>query len=152
MKRAILITARLKSKRLPLKVIRKIKDKTMIEHMLDRLKLSKKVDQIIICTSNINQDKPLIEIADNNNVSYFLGDPDDVLVRLLNAATQFQVDTIINCTADNPFVDPEYIDKLIEYHEKHNNDFSKIEGLPFGVFSYAIKRVFPSPFSLFSWE
>ena len=105
MKRAILITARLKSKRLPLKVIRKIKDKTMIEHMLDRLKLSKKVDQIIICTSNINQDKPLIEIADNNNVSYFLGDPDDVLVRLLNAATQFQVDTIINCTADNPFVD-----------------------------------------------
>ena len=42
MKRAILITARLKSKRLPLKVIRKIKGKTMIEHMIDRLKLSKK--------------------------------------------------------------------------------------------------------------
>ena len=67
-------------------------------------------------------------------MSYFLGEPDDVLLRLLNAASQFRVDTIINCTADNPFVDPEYIDKLIEYHENNNNDFSKIEGLPFGVF------------------
>ena len=140
MKRGILITARLKSTRLPFKVIKDIMGKPMIVHMLDRLKLSKLSDQIIICTSGLKQDNPLINIAEENNVMHFCGDPDDVLIRLLNAADNFGIDTIINCTADNPFVDPVYIDKLIKYHENNNNDFSKIEGLPFGVFSYAINK------------
>ncbi len=140
MKKGILITARLKSTRLPFKVIKKIMGKPMIIHMLDRLKQSKLSNDIVICTSGLEQDEPLINIAKANNVRYFCGDPDDVLVRLLNAADEFKIDTIINCTADNPFVDPVYIDKLIDFHETNNNDFSKVEGLPFGVFSYAISK------------
>ncbi|MBW3018809.1 acylneuraminate cytidylyltransferase, partial [Candidatus Woesearchaeota archaeon] len=41
MKVIITITARMKSTRLPLKVLRFIKGKPMIEHMIDRLELSK---------------------------------------------------------------------------------------------------------------
>ena len=39
---------------------------------------------------------------------------------------------------DNPFVDPEYVDYLVDYHIRSANEFSKIEGLPWGTFSYAM--------------
>lgn len=138
MKTAILITARLKSTRLPMKVVKTIHGKPMIVHMLDRLKLAEKPEEIIICTSTVSQDNQLEEIAVQEGVKCFRGDADDVLLRLTNAAEAFGVGTVINCTADNPFVDPEYIDYLVAYHIKNNNDFSKIEGLPWGTFSYAI--------------
>jgi spore coat polysaccharide biosynthesis protein SpsF len=138
LKTAILITARLKSVRLPLKVLKSIKSRPMLCHMLDRLKLAQKPEQIILCTSTIEEDKPLVEIAIQENVRYFCGDPEDVLLRLTKAAEEFDVDTVVSCTADNPFVDPNYIDYLVDFHLKHKNEFSNIEGLPFGTFSYAL--------------
>jgi len=139
MKTAVLITARLKSIRLPLKVIREIKGKPMIVHMLDRLKLSVRSDGIIICTSPLSQDDPLEEIARDEGVHCFRGHPDDVLLRLTNAAREYGLDTVVNCTADNPFTDPEYIDLLIEYHLARGNDYTKSDGLPWGVFSYGLE-------------
>ena len=138
MKTAILITARLKSTRLPMKVIKPIHGKPMIIHMLDRLKLAKIPEEIIICTSTVSQDDPLEEIAEQQGIKCFRGSPEDVLQRLTDAAEIYNVETVINCTADNPFVDPVYIDKLYEHHIKQDNEFTKIEGLPWGVFSYAI--------------
>lgn len=138
MKTAILITARLKSTRLPLKVIKPIHGKPMIVHMLDRLKLADEPEEIIICTSTIAQDDPLEDIAFQEGVQCFRCDPQDVLLRLTNAAEKFNVETVINCTADNPFVDPVYIDKLYQYHIEQKNEFTKVDGLPWGAFSYAI--------------
>lgn len=138
MKSAILITARLKSTRLPKKIIKTIHGKPMIKHMLDRLKLAKNSSKIIICTSTITQDDPLEKIAKEEEVMCYRGDAEDVLVRLKSAAEKFNIETVINCTADNPFVDPIYIDKLYEHHIREKNEFTKIEGLPWGTFSYAI--------------
>jgi len=121
-----------------MKVIKKIHGKPMIEHMLDRLKLANEPEDIIICTSGVAQDDPLEQIAAEQGVKCFRGDPDDVLLRLTMAAEKFGVETIINCTADNPFVDPVYIDKLYRYHIAQGHEFTKINGLPWGTFSYAI--------------
>ena len=137
---AILVTARLKSSRLPMKAIKPIKERPLISHLLDRLKLASRAERIVICTSPVEQDAPLIEIAEQENVSYYLGDPDDVLLRLTQAARHFNIDTVISCTADNPFVDPEYIDRLADFHLEHGHDFSNTEGLPFGTFSYTLSR------------
>lgn len=138
MNTAILITARLKSTRLAVKVIKPILGRPMICHMLDRLKLAQRPSDIVICTSPLAQDDPLVEIAQQENVQYFRGYPNDVLLRLTNAAAQFAVDTVISCTADNPFVDPEYIDRLVDFHLEHGYDYSKSEGLSFGTFAYAL--------------
>ena len=140
MKTGILITARLKSTRLPKKVTLPIEGKPMLCHMLDRLKLASRPDVIIVCTSPVEQDDPLVEIAQQEGVASFRGDPDDVLLRLTDAAEKFGVDTVINCTADNPFVDPVYIDALVDFHVGQGNDYSRTNGLPLGVFSYALSR------------
>ena len=138
MKTAILITARLKSTRLPKKVLKPILGRPMLAHMLDRLKQASCADEIIIITSPFEQDYPLVELAEHEGVKCFRGDPDDVLLRMACAAEEFGVDIVISCTADNPFVDPIYIDRLAEFHLSQKNDFTKTEGLPWGAFAYAI--------------
>ena len=114
MKVGYLITGRLKSTRLVEKLLLEIKGKSVISHMIDRIKLAKNVDEIIICTSSNKLDAPLGEIAIENSVQCYFGDPDDVLVRLLGAVDKFGLDYILNITADCPFVDPEYADKIVE--------------------------------------
>ena len=139
MKVGYLITGRLKSTRLPKKLLLEIEGKSVITHMIDRLKQAKKIDEIIICTSTNEQDKPLGEIAKNNNIQCYFGDPDDVLLRLLSAADEFGLDYILNITADCPFADPYYADKIVEKYIETNADFIRQFDLPHGAFSYGIK-------------
>ena len=51
-----LITARLKSKRLPFKVIKTIKGKSVLSHMINRIKKTKHINKIIVCTTKLTQD------------------------------------------------------------------------------------------------
>lgn len=139
MKVGFLITGRLKSTRLPRKLLLELEGKPILSHMIDRLKLAKNVDEIIICTSNNEQDRELSALAKDNNISCYFGDPDDVLVRLLGAADHFNLDYVLNITADCPFVDPVYADKIIEKFIETDSDLIRQFELPHGVFSYGIK-------------
>ena len=58
----------------------------MFCHMLDRLKLARRPQEIIVCTSPLPQDDPLEELARTEGVPCFRGDPEDVLQRLTDAA------------------------------------------------------------------
>ena len=139
MKVGYLITGRLKSTRLPKKLLLEINGKPIISHMIDRLKLANKINEIIICSSTNEQDMPLADIASKNGIKCYFGDPDDVLARLLEAADKFNLDYILNITADCPFVDPYYADKIVDKYIETNADLIRQFDLPHGVFSYGIK-------------
>ena len=100
MKIGLLITARLKSTRLPLKLLLDLNGKTIIERVIDRTKQIKNIDQVVLCTSLNPQDKPLTDIALKNNTHYFLGDEEDVLKRLLDASKFFGLDYILSITGE----------------------------------------------------
>jgi spore coat polysaccharide biosynthesis protein SpsF len=106
--------------------------------MIDRLKLVKELDEIVICTSKNPQDNQLEVIAKEENVQFFRGDEDDVLTRLLGAAKQFKLDYIVNVTADCPLVSMKYIKKVIEKYMDTNADFISCLKLPHGSFCYGI--------------
>ena len=139
MKTGFLITARLKSTRLPLKLLQLVENRPIFSHMLDRLKLAKRVDQIIVCTSTNPQDDPLIELAEAEGVESFRGDEDDVVKRLSDAATAFGLDYILSITADCPFCDPDYADRIVEAYLANNADLIRTLTLPHGAFSYGVK-------------
>jgi len=139
MKFIITITARMKSERLPLKVMRYIEGKPMIEHMIDRLKLSKLADEIIMCTSTSPQDDILVDVAEKKGIKYFRGDEIDVLKRLLDAAKKSNANFIVNATADNPLTDHHYIDKIIQTFKETNADHVTCTNLPIGAFSHGLK-------------
>jgi spore coat polysaccharide biosynthesis protein SpsF len=135
-KTVFLIIGRLKSTRLQMKLLREVCGRPILSHMIDRLKLTKRVDEIAICTSTNPQDDPLVEIASQSGVKCFRGDEDDVIKRLADAASQFQADYVLNITADCPFADPIYAEKIIDALETTGADMVRALDLPHGAFSY----------------
>jgi spore coat polysaccharide biosynthesis protein SpsF len=139
MKIGFLITARLKSSRLPLKVIMDLNGKTVIERLIDRIKEIQGISDIVLCTSTNPQDKPLVEIAQNNGIYYFCGDEVDVIRRLHDAGRFFGFDYILGITADNPIISVYYSNVIVDEIQKGNYDFIDIEGLPIGCATYGMK-------------
>lgn len=139
MKIGFLITARLKSTRLPSKVIKDLNGRTVIERIIDRIKEIRGVSSVVLCTSGNTQDKPLIEIAKSNGIDYFIGSADDVLQRLLDAAKLFKLDYFLGITADNPLISIRHSDLIVHEVKKNKFDFIKVEGLPIGCATCAIR-------------
>ena len=138
MKVGFLITARLKSTRLPKKLLLKIHDQEIIKWMIRRIKLNHSLDHIIICTSTNEEDDPLISIAEKEGILSFRGSEEDVIERLNGAAEYYGLDLILNITADCPLVSFEYIDIAIEEYKKSGADFIRTLDLPHGLFLYGI--------------
>lgn len=139
MKYVITITVRMKSKRLPNKILLKIKGKKYIDHMIDRLKLSRKASEIILCSSTLEEDDILIDIAKENGIKYYRGHPDDVMLRIYNGAKKYGGDVILSTTGDNAFTDSVIMDEMADFFEKNNADFVFCEDLPIGIQTYVIR-------------
>jgi spore coat polysaccharide biosynthesis protein SpsF len=116
----LIIQARMSSTRLPGKSMMPLADKPLVYRMVERLKKCRKIDEIVIATSDQPEDQVLLELAKELKVSYFQGNLLDVRDRYLKAAEQFQADFIIRIPADNPIPDSNEIDKLIEFHLENN--------------------------------
>ncbi len=116
----LIIQARMSSTRLPGKSMMPLADKPLVYRMVERLKKCKKVDEIVIATSDQSEDQVLVDLAKELEVSYFQGNLLDVRDRYLKAAEKFQADFIVRIPADNPMPDSNEIDKLIEFHLEHN--------------------------------
>lgn len=136
----ILITGRLKSQRLPKKILRPINGRPMLEYLVDRLKQSKYGKNIILCTSTAQQDDPLVEFSKHNDINCYRGDPNDVLARNVMAAKYHGIELVMSCTADNPFIDITWMDKLASSMKESAYDYGAISGLPFGCFSYSFTQ------------
>ena len=138
MKTSFFITARLKSTRLPEKILLKVVGKPLIVHMLDRIKHATCIDKIVICTSTNPQDDPLEGIAAQENVCCFRGSEEDVLVRLLEAAQSYGLENFANITADCPMMDPKLIDRAVMEYQKSDADLLKYDDsnddLPFNCY------------------
>ena len=107
--------------------------------MIDRLKLAKRPSEIILCTSPFEEDDPLIEVAKDNGIKFYRGHPDDVMLRIYNAALNLDADVICSTTGDNAFTDPIIMDKMIGYFEENDADFVFCKDLPLGIQTYLIK-------------
>jgi spore coat polysaccharide biosynthesis protein SpsF len=116
----LIIQARMSSTRLPGKSMMPLADKPLVYRMVERLKKCKKVDEIIIATSDQPEDQVLVELAKELDVSYFQGSLLDVRDRYLKAAEKFKADFIMRIPADNPMPDANEIDRLVEFHLEQN--------------------------------
>ncbi len=136
MKVSVIIEARLGSKRLPNKIILKIKKYLFIEYLIKRLKLSKKINEIIIATTDLPQDRKLVNIAKKNKIKYFQGSEKDVLKRVIDTGKKFKCKTIVRVTSDCPVLDISILDQAIDMFKKNKCDYlsnSHVRGYPDGM-------------------
>jgi spore coat polysaccharide biosynthesis protein SpsF len=117
------IEARMRSSRLPGKVLRPILGKPMLELMVERLKRARTIDGIVIATTDQPSDQPIADLAARLGVGHFRGSEDDVLGRVLGAARSARADVIVETTGDCPLHDPAIIDKVVADFRMGGADF-----------------------------
>ena len=116
----LIVQARMSSTRLPGKSMMPLADKPLVYRMVERLKNCKKVDEIVIATSDQDEDQVLVELAKELEVSHFQGNLLDVRDRYFKAAEKFEADFILRIPADNPMPDSNEIDRLVGFHIENN--------------------------------
>ncbi|ABE56389.1 acylneuraminate cytidylyltransferase [Shewanella denitrificans OS217] len=117
MKVICITQARMGSSRLPGKVLKIIGTRPMLEYHVRRVAKSKLINHHIIATSNQENDLPIVEYCQQNNIDYYRGNETDVLGRFYETALSVHAepdDIIIRLTGDCPLICPQLIDDAIK--------------------------------------
>ena len=139
--KAIFISVRTGSTRLPKKALKKINGKHAIEYTIDMVKQSLHTDKIILCTTELEEDSILCEIAEKNGINWFRGSSSDKLSRWLGAAKKYNVDFFVNVDGDDLFFDGGLADICFEQHERTGTDFIDGQGLYIDVYAMKTKAL-----------
>lgn len=128
------IEARMSSTRLPGKVLLPIEifdgkrgqalSKPSLELMCERVSMSRYVQEIVVATTVKPADDVICELCERIGVSFFRGSEENVLDRVLGAATQANADLICKLTGDCPLIDPFVMDRTIISHLAGDYDYT----------------------------
>lgn len=137
-----LIPTRLSSTRLPRKPLIKINKLPLIIHTYRRAKLSKKLDDLIICCD----DKKILDIAKKYNAKAILTSKKhkNGTERIHEAYKKIKkkFDLIIDIQGDEPLISPSQIDQVIHFHSKNIKTDIILPTLKFkNISSYNIVKV-----------
>lgn len=128
----VALIARLKSQRLKEKVLKPFHTDALIVDLYNRLSTSKKT-KVILATSDLTEDQPLVNVFKDKGIPTFQGDATSVIDRMLDLAFKEKAGLIFRVTGDNPFTDSLLMDQMIDLMIENNLDYVKSNNLPFGV-------------------
>ncbi|QIB27498.1 cytidylyltransferase domain-containing protein [Caloranaerobacter azorensis] len=124
-----IIQARMGSTRLPGKVMKDLFGKTVLAHVVERVKRSKEVDEIVIATTTLEKDNVIVKEAEKCGVKYFRGSEDDVLGRYYYTAKDNNADIVVRITSDCPLIDPIIIDSIVKFYKENDYDIVTNAGI-----------------------
>lgn len=133
LKVGILIIARMNSSRLPGKVLIPILNKPAILYLIERAKLCKSTDVILLCTTKNKEDDALAALAAGEGIKCYRGEEIDVLKRILGACEQEQLDIAVRVTGDDILLSPAHLDETVYHLMATNSDYCHNKGLPSGT-------------------
>src|SRR5215467_4685297 len=133
-----IIQARMASTRLPGKVLMKIGGRSLLVYLVERISRSRTLDSILVATTTNPRDNIIIEECERRGIPNFRGSESDVLGRYVSAARACQADIIVRVTADNPFTDPDSIDRVVDTLASGNVDYAIENHLPVGITGEAL--------------
>jgi glutamate-1-semialdehyde 2,1-aminomutase len=143
-----IVQARLGSTRFPNKVMRDIAGVPMIELLLRRLARSKRLNKVILATTNSARDQPLVDYVRRLGYEVFQGSETDVLDRYYQAARPHQPSTVVRITGDCPLLDPELVDDVVAAYLAQSVDYlsntqppTYPDGLDVEVFSFDVLKL-----------
>lgn len=110
-----IIQARMGSTRLPGKSLADIAGKPLLAHVIERTRASQMVESVVLATTTEPADNALLRVAESYGIACYAGSKDDVLDRYYRAATQAAADIIVRVTADDPFKDPQVMDRITQH-------------------------------------
>lgn len=115
----ILVQARLGSTRAPAKVMLPMHNLWVLDHVVNRCKMIKSANKVIVCTTSSSQDDQIYEHCLQSKTLCYRGSSENVLSRYHGAAVKFQCSHVIRVTSDCPLIDPGIIDGMVNYFFKN---------------------------------
>ena len=101
------------SKRFKGKVLYKINKKPLIWYLINNIKKSKKVTDIIVATSKNKSDDVLTKYLKKINIKFFRGNLNNVMKRLFDLSKKLKKKYFLRISADSPLIDYKIINKAI---------------------------------------
>jgi spore coat polysaccharide biosynthesis protein SpsF len=135
-----IIQARMGSSRLPGKVMMPLGAESILTYLVRRVSRARTVDSVVVATTIENRDEIIANECDRHGIPCFRGDEFDVLGRYVAAADVWDADIIVRVTADNPFTDPDSIDRVVDAIDIGGADYAIEMNLPVGTTGEAITR------------
>ena len=108
--------------------------KPLIQHVIDKIKKSKKTN-IIVSTSNKKNDDKLVVYLKKKKIKYFRGSLNNVAKRLYDTALSEKQKYFLRISADSPLIDFHLINQIINLFEKNKK---------FDLITNVFPRTFPS--------
>jgi spore coat polysaccharide biosynthesis protein SpsF len=117
---AAIVQARMGSTRFPGKTLAPFGDSTVLEHMLERLgRVSHPLD-LVVATTDLDEDDAVAAACAQAGVRVFRGSADDVLARFascVNALPERPV-LVLRICADRPLLCPVLVDELLDAYDE----------------------------------
>lgn len=130
----IIIEARIGSRRLPKKILKKItRDLTIFEFLLKKIKKQKIIKKIVVATTVKKEDDTICKICEKLNIDFFRGSENNLINRVSEAAKINSIKHVIQITSDNLFFEQLILKKLIKIYQTGKYDFV----------SNSLKKTFP---------
>ena len=127
------IQARMGSTRLPGKVLREIAGCPMIDWVVGWARQISTVDKVVVATSVLEREVPLVEHLNEEGIPVLRGPEDDVLARYVKAMETNEADAVVRLTGDCPLLMPEVSERVIQAFLEEDCDYA----------SNTIERTYP---------
>lgn len=114
----------MRSTRLPGKMMAPLGEKCVLSRVLDRVARAKQLNLTVVATSDLPADDPLAEACRGWGFPVFRGSEADVLGRFVAAARESDAEHVVRVNADNPLIDPHYIDALVNDAREHPTEYT----------------------------
>lgn len=128
---AIIVQARMGSRRLPAKSLADLHGRSLLGQCLWRLAGTGL--PVIVATTDQAEDDAIAAEAARAGAGVHRGPADDVLARYVGAAEAAGVAYVVRATADNPAVDADGADRMLEILRRTHADHVIECGLPYGA-------------------
>lgn len=142
MKTFVIIQARMGSSRYPGKILELLNGKTPLWYIKENLKFCKNINKVIVATTTRSIDNETEIEASKLGFEVFRGDESNVFSRYIDCCNKFNLnsnDLILRLTADDIFIDPNFLDAIINlfismYPNIKFATNANYKGFPYGFF------------------
>jgi spore coat polysaccharide biosynthesis protein SpsF len=135
-----IIQARMSSKRLYGKVLKKINGEEILKHVLNQVKKTKFITSVIVATSKNKEDDKIELFCKKNNIKLYRGSLNNVYLRYKKLINENNCDYFIRICADSPLIEVNIINQILKIAKK--NKFQK------EIYTNIFPRTFPKGLSV----
>jgi spore coat polysaccharide biosynthesis protein SpsF len=112
------------STRLPGKVLTDLGGVTVLARVVRRVQRAKLIAEVIVATTDLTNDDPIVEECADLGVAYFRGSESDVLDRYYQASKAFGSEAVVRITSDCPLIDPQLVDEMVQVFISSEADYA----------------------------